>query len=584
MTHPSINFKHYAFLVVIFAFCSLTASAQSTAHNYIHSRTMLNDTGSSYLDQVAYYDGLGRPVQTVLKKSTPLHKDIVTLQEYDDFGRPSNLYLPTPVATSTGEYVATATLKSVSNSVYGDHNAYSKIVYEPSPLNRIQEHYGPGTAWHSGGKSIKTDWITNDTTEELSCGLYTVASDNSLKRTGLYLARELFVTKTTDEDDNILYIFTNKLNQVVLERVMNDSVRNDTYYVYDDFGNLCYVLPPLASDALYATATWTDNHTVLTSLAYTYKYDGRNRCTRKVLPGCDPIEMRYDKTDRLIFSQDGNQREKNEWCFFFYDVFGRSTVSGIWKSNTLPDITGLAVNTTQNANGQLAGYTIDAFTLPDVDFTTVNYYDDYDFISTFSELAYILPPTGYDTRYESAKGLFTGSRSYQLNDPSKYTVSALYYDHRGRVVQMRSTNSLGGCDFEYFSYTFTGNVKRHQLVHYAPGKGTQTEEYDYSYDHAERLLSVSHKLNSSAAVTLAQYTYDETGRVKTKKLAGETSTYDYNIRSWLTGITGNKFTQTLAYNQTVNGITPSKPQYGGNISAMKWKVGTETTERGYKFA
>ena len=44
-------------------------------------------------------------------------------------------------------------------------------------------------------------------------------------------------------------------------------------------------------------------------------------------------------------------------------------------------------------------------------------------------------------------------------------------------------------------------------------------EQGYAYVHAERLLSVSHKLNSAAAVTLATNTYDEVGRLKTKKLA-----------------------------------------------------------------
>ena len=32
-----------------------------------------------------------------------------------------------------------------------------------------------------------------------------------------------------------------------------------------------------------------------------------------------------------------------------------------------------------------------------------------------------------------------------------------------------------------------------------------------------------------------------------------------------------------------NSITPTKALYNGNISAMKWKAGNETTERGYKF-
>ena len=153
---------------------------------------------------------------------------------------------------------------------------------------------------------------------------------------------------------------------------------------------------------------------------------------------------------------------------------------------------------------------------------------------------------------------------------------------------MGSSNSLGGYDDEYFGYTFTGKVMQHQLVHSAPGKTTQTEVYAYDYgtpatNPTERILAVTHKLDGSAAVTLARYTYDEVGRVQTKRLATETSSYSYNVRSWLTGITGSKFNQTLAYNAAVNGITPTKELYNGNIGAMKWKAGDESIERGYQF-
>jgi len=68
----------------------------------------------------------------------------------------------------------------------------------------------------------------------------------------------------------------------------------------------------------------------------------------------------------------------------------------------------------------------------------------------------------------------------------------------------------------------------------------------------------------------------------TKKLGTDTSTYHYNVRSWLTQIQRSSFNQTLAYHTTVNSGKPSIPRFNGNISAMKWKAGTETTERGYQ--
>ena len=55
-------------------------------------------------------------------------------------------------------------------------------------------------------------------------------------------------------------------------------------------------------------------------------------------------------------------------------------------------------------------------------------------------------------------------------------------------------------------------------------------------------------------------------------------TYAYNLRSWLTGISGTCFTQNLYYN---TGVGTAK--YNGSISSMTWKSGNESTVRGYKF-
>ena len=38
---------------------------QEATQNYIRTRVMLNESGSSYMDEIVYYDGLGRPFQTV---------------------------------------------------------------------------------------------------------------------------------------------------------------------------------------------------------------------------------------------------------------------------------------------------------------------------------------------------------------------------------------------------------------------------------------------------------------------------------------------------------------------------------------
>ncbi len=73
-----------------------------------------------------------------------------------------------------------------------------------------------------------------------------------------YPAGELYVTKLTDEDDNVSYEFKNKLGQVLLTRQMEGNVAHDTYYIYDSYGNLRAVLPPLAADAMTAAGSWAE--------------------------------------------------------------------------------------------------------------------------------------------------------------------------------------------------------------------------------------------------------------------------------------------------------------------------------------
>ena len=128
-------------------------------------------------------------------------------------------------------------------------------------------------------------------------------------------------------------------------------------------------------------------------------------------------------------------------------------------------------------------------------------------------------------------------------------------------------------------YTFTDKPATVTHTHTASGKDSRTEAYTYSYDHADRLLKVEHTLGG-AKVTLAAYAYDNLGRLQSKSLHGsdaDRQAYAYNVRGWLTGISGTKFTQNLYYN-TGNG--PAK--YNGSISSMTWKAGTASTVRGYK--
>ena len=148
------------------------------------------------------------------------------------------------------------------------------------------------------------------------------------------------------------------------------------------------------------------------------------------------------------------------------------------------------------------------------------------------------------------------------------------------MVKTVQSNLLGGYDVTSTTYTFTDNPSTVTHTHTASGKPTRTEVYSYSYDHAGRISKVEHTLGGTK-ITLASYAYDNLGRLQSKSLHGRAAnklTYAYNVRSWLTGISGSKFTQNLYYN-TGNGTA----KYNGSISSMTWQAGDDSTVRGYKF-
>ena len=527
--------RKYMFMALL---CyALTTAAQDASHNYVRTRSMLDETGGKYLDKVEYFDGLGRPFQTVLKKVTASSSNLVTLQEYDVAGRAVNSWLP---IVSSAEYVAPAAFKSSAPGNYGnDSRPYGQPVYEASPLNRTVKEYGPGAAWYSS-HSVNTDYLGNSTANaQLNCINYSVSSAGALTSNGSYASGQLSVVKTTDEDLNVSYTFTDKMGHVVLTRQMKGSETHDTYYVYDDKGNLCFVLQPM-----YQSSANLDQY------AFQYKYDGRNRCIWKKLPGAGYMEMVYDNADRLVFSQDGNQRAltSGNWTYYKYDGLNRLTEQGTCTNKVTTSGTNVLVQ---------------------------HFYDSYAFRSQAGFNNSNFP----DDASGNGKGALTASVATVLGSSNKiYT--AYYYDIKGRVVKTVQSNPLGGYDVAATVYTFTNKPATVTHTHTASGKTTRTEVYTYSYDHADRLLKVEHTLGGTK-ITLADYAYDNLGRLQSKSLHGSATnklTYAYNVRGWLTGISGSKFTQNLYYN---TGTGTAK--YNGSISSMTWKAGNESTIRGYKF-
>jgi len=572
------------------------------------------------LVSVQYLDGLGRTIQTVQKGITPLGNDLVSIKEYDGFGRDSLIWLP-GYGIGNGAFTHFDEVKTSAKRLSVDSKPYSMPVYEASPLNRVLEQYGPGNDWHTKRKALRNGYLTNKSKsgnignvgDSLVCARF-IVDDNKTNLTvimdGNYSTGELFVTRKLDEDNNTSYEFKDKLGQVLLTRQINDGQLHDTYYVYDSYGNLKMVFPPMAADRIYSNKNELGGGSyVRMNLAYLYQYDERNRCIGKKLPGCEWVRYIYDDADQLIFSQDSEQSKDNNWSFNKYDKLGRVILSGVQVITKNHDLLRTQYKNTvirEEAvlinSGSAYSYTWN--TMPDVTSSgvlTANYYDNYDFLlrEGFENLTYD-QKTGFGTRFGNdnnkvaAKGMLTGTVVGLLDGSGQFLYSAMYYDERGRLIQTKSTNHLGGIDKEYVAYNFTGQpvkklteqsiqVERTTYEQNPIGDGgliigtrpivtteiqTITELYQYEYDHAGRLVKTTHQLDDKNPVVLAENEYDELGRLKSTQATKNTSLktgYEYNIRSWIKWI----YSSTIDSDDSAEDYYSQFLQYkhNGNISS-----------------
>ncbi len=559
----------------------------SAGSNRIRTRDYLGADAASFKETNTYHDLLGRPVETVMTAASPAGKDIVLLSEYDDFGRPYRKFCPVPMTTSTGAYASFSDIHPEILKFYNwEVYAFSKTLYDDSPLDRPVEEYGPGSPWHTRGKSVRTSYLVNDGSGLLSCSGYLVESDTSLTCVGTLPSGNLRVEKKTDEDGNVSLTFTDKLGRKTLERTVDGERYQDTYYVYDDLGLLRYVLTPEASTVMSSSGTFGDSSSPLSAQAYVYKYDGKGRCVSKRLPGCAPILYRYDKGDVPIFSQDGEMRKRGKWMFSFRDALGRDAVSGVWPSAQAPS-PAVPVVATYDGASPLGGYSVNTPVPSDCKPLSVSYYDDHSFMDDLvpSDARRVLacdtlsnygtPVVGSDR----CKGLLTGTAVYSLTDPTSKTVSSFYYDYQGRLIQSHRKEALGGDGHIHQSLTFTGKPSRTRETVALPDGRIDSLVTVRSYDGQERLVSETTSLNGRSQSV--SYGYDEIGRMTGRIYGTEanpstlTETLSYNIRDQLTGLSSSVFSMTLRYQEPTLG---SVPKYNGGISEWEWNhgAGTET--------
>ena len=589
----------------------LSDSYVATSWNDVTVLTSRDGGEMSMMTTVTWLDDFGREESVHQVGFTPSHKTLVSLTEYDGHGRVSKRWLP---ALATPQRVILPGLHTVtyldahvrpedimpgsSEANLGDGAPYSEVIYDGSPLDRPLMEYGSGEAWRQAGRGILSEHMGNSAGDErLVCHRIEVqASKNDtsfvISSEGLYPDGSLKVVSVTDEDGKETLTFTDRHGREILSRqVMKEGGECqylDTYSVYDGLDHLLAVIPPALSDRLSIGQSLDPEETE--RYAYLYLYDSKERVCARKLPGIGWIRMEYDDADRLVFTQDGEQRRRGESTFMLYDIHGRECVTGVCGHDvpTGNMISGFALAEYVGAGGALDGYACSGVTLVSPQVMSAFYYDSHAFVDDF---ATGLPDSlaMYGTHIPSLIGRRTGSCLHEVSEgiSGKKVWGLVRYDGRGRVSHTEMSYPDGGWDTEDVEHDFLGSPVRRHLVH---RKGTETvrEDLTYTYDDSERLLEVRHSLNGGTPVLLARNTYDELGRLSGTERGGNgalSSAYSYSVRSWLTGIDGSLFKETLHYNDLRSArLGDGNRRFGGDVSSMEWRSGAGTGTRSYDFA
>jgi len=594
------------------------ALSPSSDRNYVREETILRSgvTTESQVRSLAlgekvtsfeYFDGVGRPLQSVLTGRSPMLNNIVRPYYYDSYGRSSRSYLGyTNDRVLMGGFEDQAFVKQgsfyaspVSDKIKSDNRPYSEVIFDNSPLGSVLQSNGVGSAWTT--KSSTQNYALNVAG---MIRIWTVVGNLPVS-TSTYPSNMLAIKESTDEEGRVSRTYSDFRGQVILNEVqISESRWAQTYYVYNIYGKLLYMIPPEAAENLAPDAAFVDRW------YFQYEYDNNQRQIGFKSPGSGWVYTIYDQWDRPVLTQDANQRTRAvpEWSFAKYDDLNRVVVTGIYATTSTRSELTSSVSTFSGRyeirNTTAVGYTLNQTypnSVSESDLLSIEYYDDYGYLSNSGwdqeGNAYLfLAESGYTGLvFNSVKGFSTGRKVKVLNT-NTWLNSVQYYDDHYRTLQVIDENHFGKIDRVTNEYDFPGNITQSLLRH---NNSTQTIviQERYSYDLANRPLQVYHKINNQSEVLLSSLEYNELGQMIKKRIHSDDSgssylqaiDFRYNIKGSLTNINQTTadagdpvdyFGMELAYNEAQSG---NSVRYDGQISAIRWTHDLSDKRRIYNY-
>jgi len=362
-----------------------------------------------------------------------------------------------------------------SNGIHSDFTSEIAAHTMPSAPSVLAATAGSST-------SIRLNWV-----------------DNSHSETGFQIERSL------SSGSGYTLVYTTAPGETVYT---NTGLTPGTTYYYRVRAAYASVFSGYSNTTSAATISAvqeTNYQAYLNNLAFQYQYDKRNRMTAKKVPGADWVYMVYDDRDRLVLTQDGNQRSGTTkyWTFTKYDDLNRPIATGI--KDTTAALTQEQMQTVVNnfyatkawakfsetyvgsAAANVHGYSNKSYpvvttsaTVDPQKYLTVSYYDNYQFKSLWTgdynyqneSLSQTVSGNAYNQpaiENQTVVGLVTGTKTKVLDGAvaggATYLKTISYYDDKYRVIQTKSDNYKGGIDRNTSLYDFVGKVLKVKFTH-----------------------------------------------------------------------------------------------------------------------
>ncbi|MCF2489883.1 DUF6443 domain-containing protein [Dyadobacter sp. CY347] len=532
--------------------CAYAHAQQTNTRNYVITKTYKQSGANSddvgkVVTQVAYFDGLGKAIQTVTVGQSPAGQDFVEPVEYDAAGRIQKKYLPY-VSAGNGAYQSSAFSAATSWYIANSSGLaasdlgrpFYETIYEPSPLSRVSNERASGNK--SANSTIK---YKVNAAAEVKRYDYNPAN-NTIALVGNYAAGALLRTQHIDEQGNVSSEYTDMLGQMICKQIVaSGQATLSTYYVYDDLGLLRAILQPNYQDA----ASLTDH-------AFSYDYDDRGRMIARNVPGGGKTEYVYDQYDRQALSRDANQLQRGVWAFTKFDALNRPIITGeITSASSRADWSVIVDAATQHHedrnNGAVAGYTLNK-TAPknaaEANILNVTFYDDYAFLKASH---FTFDNSIVSSFNANVKGQVTGARSRMLpgnGAQGGFLTNVVYYDVEYRPIQnTRDLYDLGAGRYErhtkIYKYDLAPVLSSEHIIHWHTASQAYGLIRTFEYDHADRLLGIKEEIQTpvdNADGLSASYRYNALGSMQSKWFHNVATNqfrirtdYIYNIRGWL---------------------------------------------------